>query len=146
MRGAGRNRKRARRAARTPHRSIGGGAGASRIGLATERYAASKLANIACSDELARRAAQHGWYLASNAVHPGVVDTPRTTFDPDALVGPVLAPWLDRVLRLPSVASKRFLTNKVDRSVTGLIAQQQCVGPLVHSALFVASQLATPAS
>ena len=37
---------------------------------------------------------------------------------------------LDRVLRLPSVGSKRFLTNKVDRSVTGLIAQQQCVGPL----------------
>lgn len=29
-----------------------------------------------------------------------------------------------------SVGSKRFLTNKVDRSVTGLIAQQQCVGPL----------------
>ncbi|KAI6226096.1 Formylglycinamide ribonucleotide amidotransferase [Aphelenchoides fujianensis] len=37
---------------------------------------------------------------------------------------------LERVLRLPAVASKRFLTNKVDRSVTGLIAQQQCVGPL----------------
>ncbi|XP_072040908.1 phosphoribosylformylglycinamidine synthase-like [Amphiura filiformis] len=37
---------------------------------------------------------------------------------------------LDRVLRLPSVASKRYLTNKVDRSVTGLVAQQQCVGPL----------------
>lgn len=36
---------------------------------------------------------------------------------------------LDRVLRLLSVGSKRFLTNKVDRSVTGLIAQQQCVGP-----------------
>ncbi|KAF0296286.1 Phosphoribosylformylglycinamidine synthase [Amphibalanus amphitrite] len=36
---------------------------------------------------------------------------------------------LSRVLRLPSVASKRFLTNKVDRSVTGLVAQQQCVGP-----------------
>lgn len=41
-----------------------------------------------------------------------------------------LAAALDRVLRLPSVGSKRFLTNKVDRSVTGLIAQQQCVGPL----------------
>jgi len=27
------------------------------------------------------------------------------------------------------ISSKRFLTNKVDRSVTGLIAQQQCVGP-----------------
>ena len=37
---------------------------------------------------------------------------------------------LDRVLRLVTVGSKRFLTNKVDRSVTGLIAQQQCVGPL----------------
>ncbi|XP_076826117.1 phosphoribosylformylglycinamidine synthase-like [Clavelina lepadiformis] len=37
---------------------------------------------------------------------------------------------LDRVLRLPSVASKRFLTNKVDRSVSGLVAQQQCVGSL----------------
>ncbi|KAB7505070.1 Phosphoribosylformylglycinamidine synthase, partial [Armadillidium nasatum] len=35
---------------------------------------------------------------------------------------------LKRVLRLPSVASKRYLTNKVDRSVTGLVAQQQCVG------------------
>lgn len=37
---------------------------------------------------------------------------------------------LEKVLRLPSVASKRYLTNKVDRCVTGLIAQQQCVGPL----------------
>ncbi|XP_066592110.1 phosphoribosylformylglycinamidine synthase isoform X2 [Prorops nasuta] len=37
---------------------------------------------------------------------------------------------LNRVLRLPAVASKRYLTNKVDRCVTGLIAQQQCVGPL----------------
>ncbi len=37
---------------------------------------------------------------------------------------------LERVLRLLSVGSKRFLTNKVDRSVTGLIARQQCVGPL----------------
>ncbi|MBE0425424.1 MAG: phosphoribosylformylglycinamidine synthase [Nitrospirae bacterium] len=37
---------------------------------------------------------------------------------------------LNRVLRLISVGSKRFLTNKVDRSVTGLVAQQQCTGPL----------------
>ena len=34
------------------------------------------------------------------------------------------------VLRLVSVGSKRFLTNKVDRAVTGLIVQQQCCGPL----------------
>lgn len=37
---------------------------------------------------------------------------------------------VDRVLRLLSVGSKRFLVHKVDRSVTGLVAQQQCVGPL----------------
>ena len=38
--------------------------------------------------------------------------------------------YLGNVLGLVSVGSKRFLTNKVDRSVTGLIAQQQCCGPL----------------
>ncbi len=37
---------------------------------------------------------------------------------------------LHDVLRLVSVGSKRFLTNKVDRAVTGLIVQQQCCGPL----------------
>ncbi|KAL5554538.1 hypothetical protein UlMin_041939 [Ulmus minor] len=37
---------------------------------------------------------------------------------------------LKRVLRLPSVCSKRFLTTKADRCVTGLVAQQQTVGPL----------------
>ncbi len=37
---------------------------------------------------------------------------------------------LNDVLRLVSVGSKRFLTNKVDRAVTGLVAQQQCCGPL----------------
>jgi len=42
----------------------------------------------------------------------------------------VVSEALSRVLRLLSVGSKRFLTTKVDRSVTGLVAQQQCVGPL----------------
>jgi len=44
--------------------------------------------------------------------------------------GTTVASALDRVLRLLSVGSKRFLVHKVDRSVTGLVAQQQCVGPL----------------
>ena len=67
-------------------------------------------------------------------------DMPKKTFTSETeqrklvpLVLPAdatIASALDRVLRLPSVASKRFLTNKVDRSVSGLIAQQQCVGPL----------------
>jgi phosphoribosylformylglycinamidine synthase len=37
---------------------------------------------------------------------------------------------LRMVFRLPSVGSKGFLVRKVDRSVTGLIARQQCCGPL----------------
>lgn len=41
-----------------------------------------------------------------------------------------------------SVCSKRFLTNKVDRSVTGLIAQQQCVGPK-HTPLSNYSMIST---
>ncbi|HTR44257.1 MAG TPA: phosphoribosylformylglycinamidine synthase, partial [Thermodesulfovibrionales bacterium] len=54
---------------------------------------------------------------------------PRT--EPLALPeGVTVREALERVLRLVSVGSKRFLTNKVDRSVTGLIARQQCAGPL----------------
>ena len=51
---------------------------------------------------------------------------------------------LERVLRLLSVGSKRFLTTKVDRSVTGLIAQQQCVGPLQLTVADVAVDRAEP--
>ncbi len=46
---------------------------------------------------------------------------------PDALT---VRDALDRVFRLLSVGSKRFLTTKVDRCVTGLVAQQPCAGPL----------------
>lgn len=38
--------------------------------------------------------------------------------------------YLRRVLQLEAVACKDWLTNKVDRSVTGKIARQQCVGEL----------------
>lgn len=48
----------------------------------------------------------------------------------DIAPGITVMDFLKRVLRLPSVASKRFLTTKVDRCVTGLVAQQQTVGPL----------------
>uniref|UniRef100_A0A2R5L6G5 Phosphoribosylformylglycinamidine synthase n=1 Tax=Ornithodoros turicata TaxID=34597 RepID=A0A2R5L6G5_9ACAR len=67
-------------------------------------------------------------------------DMPRKVFKLQSTT-PILSPLtlpsdlkvevaLHRVLRLPAVASKRYLTNKVDRCVTGLVAQQQCVGPL----------------
>lgn len=42
----------------------------------------------------------------------------------------LLEEYLEQVLQLESVACKDWLTNKVDRSVTGRIAMQQCVGPL----------------
>ncbi|HEX7410641.1 MAG TPA: phosphoribosylformylglycinamidine synthase subunit PurQ, partial [Bacteroidales bacterium] len=38
--------------------------------------------------------------------------------------------YLEQVLRLEAVGCKDWLTNKVDRSVTGRIAMQQCAGPL----------------
>lgn len=67
-------------------------------------------------------------------------EMPQKTFHLERIepnLGPLTLPVditvreaLERVLRLVSVGSKRFLTNKVDRSVTGLVAQQQCVGPL----------------
>ncbi len=38
--------------------------------------------------------------------------------------------YLNNVLHLEAVASKDWLTNKVDRSVTGKVALQQCAGPL----------------
>ena len=38
--------------------------------------------------------------------------------------------YVERVLQLESVACKDWLTNKVDRSVTGKIARQQCQGKL----------------
>ncbi len=39
-----------------------------------------------------------------------------------------VAEALEKVFRLPSVGSKGFLVHKVDRSVTGLVSQQQCCG------------------
>ena len=41
----------------------------------------------------------------------------------------VLAEAIERVLRLPAVASKKFLITIGDRNVGGLITQEQMVGP-----------------
>ncbi|HSX24652.1 MAG TPA: phosphoribosylformylglycinamidine synthase [Candidatus Andersenbacteria bacterium] len=43
---------------------------------------------------------------------------------PDVTVGEAI----EKVFKLPHVGSKGFLVHKVDRSVTGLVAQQQCCG------------------
>ena len=47
-----------------------------------------------------------------------------------AVGGASLLQYLERVLQLEAVACKDWLTNKVDRSVTGKIARQQCQGEL----------------
>lgn len=44
--------------------------------------------------------------------------------------GKALDEYVSRVLQLEAVACKDWLTNKVDRSVTGKIARQQCQGKL----------------
>jgi phosphoribosylformylglycinamidine synthase len=38
--------------------------------------------------------------------------------------------YIEQVLKLEAVACKDWLTNKVDRSVTGMVARQQCVGEI----------------
>jgi phosphoribosylformylglycinamidine synthase len=67
-------------------------------------------------------------------------DMPRKVFELDRIPPKLdslhlpddlsLRDGLERVLRLLSVGSKRFLTTKVDRCVTGLVARQPCAGPL----------------
>jgi phosphoribosylformylglycinamidine synthase len=47
------------------------------------------------------------------------------SYDKDSLVY-----YIGQVLQLESVACKDWLTNKVDRSVTGRVAMQQCAGPI----------------
>ncbi|XP_068100125.1 phosphoribosylformylglycinamidine synthase [Hyperolius riggenbachi] len=71
------------------------------------------------------------WVLGKMPQKEFLLDRVRPALRPLTLPsGLTIRHALERVLRLPSVASKRYLTNKVDRSVTGLVAQQQCVGPL----------------
>jgi phosphoribosylformylglycinamidine synthase len=84
-------------------------------------------------------------------------DMPQKVFS-DARSAPVVEPLklppglgvrdaLERVLRLLSVGSKRFLTSKVDRAVGGLVARQPCAGPLqltvADVAVVAASHLAS---
>lgn len=41
-----------------------------------------------------------------------------------------LEEYLEQVLQIEAVACKDWLTNKVDRSISGKVVRQQCVGPL----------------
>jgi Phosphoribosylformylglycinamidine (FGAM) synthase, synthetase domain len=64
---------------------------------------------------------------------PKTVMTDKTineTYQPVVYKESELHKYLENVLQLEAVACKDWLTNKVDRSVTGKIARQQCQGEL----------------
>ena len=54
------------------------------------------------------------------------IDVPRTRFETDDID---IVEAARRVLRLPTVASKSFLITIGDRSITGMVARDQMVGP-----------------
>ncbi|MBE6244330.1 MAG: phosphoribosylformylglycinamidine synthase [Bacteroidales bacterium] len=57
-------------------------------------------------------------------------ETAEYKFNPLKFSTDKFTDYLNQVLRLESVACKDWLTDKVDRSVTGLIALQQCCGEI----------------
>lgn len=56
--------------------------------------------------------------------------TIETSFAPITYDKENIQKYVEKVLQLENVACKDWLTNKVDRSVTGRIAKQQCAGKL----------------
>lgn len=57
-------------------------------------------------------------------------NTPTEKYTPLKYDNTKLEEYITLVLQLESVACKDYLTNKVDRSVSGRIARQQCVGQI----------------
>ena len=61
-------------------------------------------------------------------MHRTYTVTPRTRTSGD-YVGLDINDVVERVLRFPAVASKKFLVTIGDRSITGLVVQEQMIGP-----------------
>lgn len=64
---------------------------------------------------------------------PKVVMEDKTvdrTYQPLSYEASKLSEYLEQILQLEAVASKDWITNKVDRCVGGRVAKQQCAGPL----------------
>lgn len=72
------------------------------------------------------------WQLADMFGNPPktvMQDSTQTTdFAPLRYDAALIEEYLEKVLQLEGVACKDWLTNKVDRSVTGRVAKQQCAG------------------
>ena len=57
-------------------------------------------------------------------------NTPEVKYNEIVYSNELIISYLEQILQLESVGCKDWLTNKVDRSVTGRIAKQQCAGEL----------------
>ncbi|MDD3907808.1 MAG: phosphoribosylformylglycinamidine synthase, partial [Bacteroidales bacterium] len=70
-------------------------------------------------------------YLIGNPPRTVITDnTVEESYEPVKYETALLDEYLETVLQLEAVACKDWLTNKVDRSVTGKVARQQCVGEI----------------
>lgn len=70
-------------------------------------------------------------YLIGKPPRTVITDsTVEASFAPVSYDPALLDEYLETVLQLEAVACKDWLTNKVDRSVTGKVARQQCVGEI----------------
>ncbi len=70
-------------------------------------------------------------YMFGKAPRTVMTDhTVDTTYQPVIYKESEIHHYLENVLQLEAVACKDWLTNKVDRSVTGKVARQQCQGEL----------------
>lgn len=70
-------------------------------------------------------------YMIGNPPRTVITDgTVEESYEPVKYDKSLLDEYLETVLQLEAVACKDWLTNKVDRSVTGKVARQQCVGEI----------------
>ncbi|MCK9311847.1 MAG: phosphoribosylformylglycinamidine synthase, partial [Bacteroidales bacterium] len=70
-------------------------------------------------------------YLIGKPPRTVITDnTVEESYEPVKYETALLDEYLETVLQLEAVACKDWLTNKVDRSVTGKVARQQCVGEI----------------
>ena len=70
-------------------------------------------------------------YMIGNPPRTIITDTSvKENFASAEINEELLLEYIQHVLQMESVACKDWLTNKVDRSVTGKVARQQCVGEI----------------
>ena len=105
-----------------------------------EKVACEVLGEVTGDGRIVVHDSQDGSTPVDLELAPILTSIPQKTFELERMRGrqePLCLPAdlnvgdaLRRIFRLPSVGSKGYLVRKVDRSVTGLIARQQCCGPL----------------